>query len=117
LSQRLRRRYIAVKIESDHPVEERDFHDAVWTSILRLFGEYGASQAELALIEYDPKMNQAVLRCSHKVLDQVRASIVAVTGVQNEKVATHILLVSGTLKSLRRRLRTQKAPDRVAPAL
>jgi len=113
----LRRRYIAVKIESNHPVEERDFYEAVWTSILKLFGEYGASQAELALVDYDLEANQAILRCSHKALDLVRASIVAVTGIRNEKAAAHILLVSGTLKSLRRKLPGHKTADRGASAL
>jgi len=113
----LRRRYIVVKIESDHPVEERDFYDVVWTSILKLFGEYGASQAELGLVDYSGETNQAILRCSHKALDLVRASIVAVTGIRNEKAAAHILFASGTLKSLRRKLRSQKTADRGASAL
>jgi RNase P/RNase MRP subunit POP5 len=102
---RTRRRYIAVKIDGGETFDERDIHYAVWTSILRLFGEYGASQTELTLMEFDMKRKQVILRCSHKALDLVKASIVAVTEIANEKVATHILSVSGTLKSLRRRIR------------
>jgi RNase P/RNase MRP subunit POP5 len=101
----MRRRYIAVKIDGGEMFDERDLYDAVWASILRLFGEYGASQTELTLVEYDPKGRQAVLRCSHKALDLVKASIVAVTEIANEKAAAHILSVSGTLKSLRRKIR------------
>jgi RNase P/RNase MRP subunit POP5 len=105
---RMRRRYIAIEIESNQPFDERDFYDAVWTSILRLFGEYGASQTELVLVEYDPEKKQAILRCSHKALDLVRASTVAITEIKNEKATAHIMLVSGTLKSLRRKLRGQR---------
>jgi RNase P/RNase MRP subunit POP5 len=100
----VRRRYIAVKIDSDRTFSERDVYHAVWNSILRLFGEYGASHTELTLIEYDPKRNQAVLRCSHKALDLVKASIVALTEIDDEEAAAHIMLVSGTLKSLRRKI-------------
>lgn len=100
----MRRRYTAVKIDSERTFDERDFYDAVWTSILRLFGEYGASQTELTLIEYDQETNQAILRCSHKALDLVKASIVAVTEIENESATLHIVLVSGTLKSLRSKI-------------
>jgi len=107
---RSRRRYISVKIDSEKTFDERDFYDAVWASVFRLFGEYGASQTELVLVEYDLKKRQAILRCSHKVLDMVKASLVAVTDVKDEKATIHILLVSGTLKSLRRKLQNRKTP-------
>jgi len=100
----VRRRYIAVRIDSDRAFEERDIYDAVWTSILRLFGEYGASQTELTLVDYDQETKQAILRCSHKALNLARASIVAVAEIDNEKANIHIVLVSGTLRSLRRKI-------------
>ena len=100
----MRRRYIAVRIDGERTFDERDFYDAVWTSILRLFGEYGASQTELTLIEYDQETKQAILRCSHKALGLVKASMVAVTEIENESATLHIVLVSGTLKSLRSRI-------------
>jgi len=104
LSRRLRRRYIAVKVEGGYVPDAKDLSDAIWTSLLRLFGEYGASKAELSLIDYNPETRRAILRCSHSALEMVKASIVAVTEVGNEKAALHILLVSGTLKALRRRM-------------
>jgi RNase P/RNase MRP subunit POP5 len=103
----MRRRYIAVMIESRQPLNEKDIYNAVWTSIIKLFGEYGFSQAWLFLVEYDQDNKQAVFRCSHKALEMVKASIVAVTEVADEKVAFHIIRVSGTLKSLRTKVVTQ----------
>ena len=99
----MRRRYIAVKTDSDGTFDGRDIYDAVWTSILRLFGEYGASQTELTLVEYNPETKQAILRSSHRALNLVKASIVAVTEINSEKATVHIVLVSGTLKSLRKK--------------
>jgi len=100
----VRRRYIAVEIDSDRMFDERDVRNAVLDSALRLFGEYGASRSELALIEYDQEGKQAILRCTHKALDLVKASIVAMTEISGEKATVHIILVSGTLKSLRRKI-------------
>jgi len=75
--------------------------DAVWDAVLQLFGEYGASQANLTLIEYDPQKSYAVMRCSNKALGMVRASVASITKIDDKPVAIHVLRVSGTLKSLR----------------
>ncbi|MEM2914626.1 MAG: Rpp14/Pop5 family protein [Candidatus Bathyarchaeia archaeon] len=101
---RSRRRYIAVEIDNEQTVNGQDFYDAVYMNILRLFGEYGVSQTEPVLIEYDARMKRAILRCSHKGLDSAKAAIVAVTSIKNEKAAAHILLVSGTVKTLRKKI-------------
>ena len=103
---RIRRRYILVKIESDEEVDRRSFLNAVWSSVLRLFGEYGASQTELALIEYRWKERSAILRCSHRALEMVKSAIAAITRINGKEATIHILLVSGTLKSLRRKSKT-----------
>jgi len=103
----MRRRYIAVKIDSDK-VDEKEIFNAIWESILRLFGEYGASQTDLRLIEYNPQNRQAVLRCSHQALPLVKASIPCVTRVGNQPATIHTQLISGTLKSLRRKLTDQQ---------
>ncbi|MBS7656521.1 MAG: Rpp14/Pop5 family protein [Candidatus Bathyarchaeia archaeon] len=97
----VRRRYIAVKVDGNKEFDGKEAFDAVWNSLTKLFGEHGASLAELFLIEYNQEKRQAVFRCSHKALDLVKASIVAVTEVANEKACLQIIKVSGTLKSLR----------------
>ena len=104
MPRRVRRRYIAVKIDSNQTLEKEDVYGAVWKSLLRLFGEYGASQTDLRLIEYDPENGRAVLRCSHEALPLVKASITCVTQIRGRAASIHIQLVSGTIKSLRRKL-------------
>jgi len=76
--------------------------DAVWDAVLQLFGEYGASRANLTLIEYDQQKSCAVVRCSNKALEMVRASVASITKIDEKPVAIHVLRVSGTLKSLRK---------------
>ena len=91
-------------MDCEKPPNEKDFLNALRSSVIRLFGEYGASQTEIFLVEYDPEIKYAIVRCSHKSLPMIRASIAAVTRVAGEPIAIHVLLVSGTLRALRRRM-------------
>ena len=100
----LRRRYIGVKVDSEWELYRKSLADAVYDSLLRLFGEFGASLAGLALIDYHPETKCAVFKCTHKALDMVKASIIAVKDVDGKNVAIQIVYVSGTLKALRKRL-------------
>jgi len=72
-------------------------------AILKLFGEYGASQANLILIEYNQQKSSAILRCSHTTVEMVRASIASVTEINGKPVVIHVVGVSGTLRALRRK--------------
>ncbi len=104
MSRRMRKRYLAFKVVSEQPVSKGDVADAVWNAVLRLFGEYGASQANLALIEYDQEKSWGIIRCSHRAVEMVRASIASVTEINEKPVAIHVLRVSGTLKALKRKV-------------
>lgn len=99
-----RRRYILAKIDAEKIPSKKDFEKALWHSLTNLFGEYCASQAELSLIDYNEEMGYAIVRCSHTVLPNVRAAIAAITKICNEEVVVHTLLVSGTLKTLKRKM-------------
>ncbi len=92
-----------VKIDSEKGIDKRDFQSALWSSIIRLFGEYGASQVEATLIEYDEEKGIAILRCSHRALNIVRAAMAAVTRINNVEASIHVLLASGTLRALRKK--------------
>lgn len=100
----MRRRYLALKVDSDEPLEPSAVSDAIWKAVLRLFGEVGASQAGLYTIRSDKESGLIVLRCSHKALPMVRASVASVTRVDDRPVAIHVLRVSGTLKALSRKV-------------
>lgn len=102
----VRRRYLALKVVGEQPVNERDVMDAVWNAVLKLFGEYGASQANLRLMEYNPQRNFAVVRCSHTVLERVRASIASITEINGKPAVIHVIGVSGTLRALRKKALT-----------
>jgi len=102
---RMKKRYLALKVESTEPLEEDDIKDAVWSALIQLFGEYGASQARLFLVEYDKQKKLAVLGCSLKALPMVRASIASITEIKNKPATLHVMRISGTLKALNRKNR------------
>lgn len=100
----IKRRYLFVQIAGSETIDERAFMDVVWDAVLQLFGEYGGSQTNLILMKHSLKPNYAVLRCSHKALDMVKASLASITQANGKPVAMRVLGVSGTLKALSRQL-------------
>ena len=91
---------MALKAVTEKPVNEQTLLDAVHASVLRLFGEYGASKANIKLIKYVPEKSQLVIRCSHTMLEKVRAAIASTIMVDGKPAAIHVMGVSGTLKAL-----------------
>ena len=98
---RVKRRYLLVEVESEGVLEERELMDAAWSSVMKLYGEYGASKAALKMIEYDQIEKTLVLRTANDALDKTKAALVVITKVGDKRATLHVMTVSGTLKSLR----------------
>ena len=101
-----KRRYLALKVECEHSLDEHTILNTIHASIQRLFGEHGASQANIKLIEYLPEKSQIIIGCSHRMLEQVRASITSIIEVKGTRIALHVVNVSGTLKALSKKIPT-----------
>ncbi len=97
---RVKRRYLALQLECEGVPSEREFMDAVWAAIAKLYGEVGASLTGLALIDFDVERKVVVVRTSLASLPSVRASLATVTYVAGTQASVHVLAVSGTLKAL-----------------
>jgi len=97
---RVKRRYLSLQLECDGVPTEREFIDAVWAAVTKLYGEVGASLTGLALINFEVEHKVAVLRVSLASLSMVRASLAAITSVAGREAVVHVLGVSGTLKAL-----------------
>jgi RNase P/RNase MRP subunit POP5 len=102
---RVKRRYLALQVDSDGLPSRREFMDAVWGAVTKLYGEYGASQTSLALIDYDLEKKRAVVRTSLATLDLVRASLASITSMAGVDAAVHVLAVSGTIRALYKKTR------------
>ena len=98
---RIKHRYLAVEVDFDGMLAQRDFLDAVWASVTRLYGELGASQTGLALVDFDEEKRRAIIRVSLTTLQQVRAAAASITRIAGRMAAVHVKAISGTLKSLR----------------
>lgn len=97
---RVKRRYLALQLECEGLPSEREFMDAVWGSVTKLYGEVGASLTALSLINVDAERKVFVVKCLLASLPQVRASVACVTGVAGVQASVYVLAVSGTLKAL-----------------
>ena len=95
-----KRRYLALRLDCEGTLAEREFIDAVWTAVTKLYGEVGASLTGLALIDFDEEHNVAVLRVSLAALNILRASLATITSIGGKESTVHVLGVSGTLKAL-----------------
>jgi RNase P/RNase MRP subunit POP5 len=102
---RVKRRYLALQIDSDGVPSRKEFMDAVWSAVAKLYGEYGASRTGLALIDYDVEKKTGIIRTSLVAVNLVRASLASITSVVGKEAAVHVLAVSGTIKSLREKLK------------
>ena len=81
---RVKRRYLALQLETETLPSEREFIDAVWASISKLYGEVGASTTGLSLINFDVEQKIAVIRVSLASLSIVRASLPCITSIAGQ---------------------------------
>ena len=102
---RVRRRYLALEVDSSEKFGSKEFMDAVWNAVSKLFGEYGASQAGLALIDYDADRRLVVIRAAHAALDMVCAALASIIKIQDKPVAIRVLRVSGTIRTLYKKIK------------
>ncbi|MBI5072835.1 hypothetical protein HZA99_03385 [Candidatus Woesearchaeota archaeon] len=101
-SMRPKSRYIVFEIISENPViEYKDFVDALWTSLLNLVGELGASETQLRVIKnlYDEKMQRGILKCKNDVIELVRASMTTIIMIGESRSIVKITGVTGTIKT------------------
>jgi len=105
LLKRVKRRYIALTVDSAESCKSGEFMDAVWNCVSKLYGEYGASRVSLSLISFDEEEKFGILRVNNAGVELVKATLAAMTKVGNKPAAVHVLTVSGTLKALGNKLK------------
>lgn len=100
-SMRPKKRYIIFEVISEHPIEYNDLANAVWSSLMDLEGEAGASDSRMWFISnlYDDKRQMGIVKCGNSVVEAVRAAIALVQIVSENKCIVRVLGITGTLKS------------------
>ncbi len=99
---KVKRRYLALTIDSAEMCSANEFVDAVWDSVAKLYGEHGCSIVSMSLISFDSEKKSAVLRAGHTNLEMVRTALASMTKIGGKSVAVHVLRISGTIKGLRK---------------
>jgi ribonuclease P/MRP protein subunit POP5 len=100
-----KRRYLSLKVDTEIPVDKKLILEVIQNAVLRFFGEYGASKANIKLIKYIPEKNQIIIRCSHIMVEKVRASIASIIAIKNFPATIHTENISGTLKALNKKIK------------
>jgi len=100
----VRRRYLALHIHGETDISEADLHRAISDKIHFLYGVKGAAETDFRMIEYDQQLRQGIIRCSHDRLTETRAALAHITSINDAPVALQVVTVSGTIKTLRKRL-------------
>ena len=101
----IKKRYIALKIESNQKITYTELKRELWNAVITLFGEYGASKTALKIIKYDWIRKLVILRITNASMDMMRAAICSITTLNNVQVVFHVTTVSGTLKSLNQKIK------------
>jgi RNase P/RNase MRP subunit POP5 len=96
---------MALEVDSSEVFSSKEFMDAVWNAVSKLFGEYGASQAGVALIDYNAERRLVVIRTAHTAVDMVRAALASIIKIQDRPVAIRVVRVSGTIKTLYKKIK------------
>mgnify|MGYP006107473707 CR=1 FL=1 len=100
---RPRYRYIVVSIESwpTAQLDKRTFQHAIWASTSRLFGDIGATTADLFLIrfEFSNGSGWGIIRTRRDALPIARSSIACISKINEFSVGIIVRGVSGTIKS------------------
>jgi len=105
----VRKRYIAFKLLSDTFIYYNDLSQSIRIEILKLHGDFGVSKAGFKLIEYDGKTGFGIVKCNHLALEQTRLSLLSLKNVRDIPVIPQVLHVSGTIKSLRQKMKETMA--------
>jgi RNase P/RNase MRP subunit POP5 len=101
---RIKRRYIALQLDSNEVPTPKEFIDTVWSAVTKLYGEYGASLTGLTLIDYNAEKKTTVIRTALATVGMVRTSLASITSIANREAAVHVMAVSGTIKALCKKL-------------
>ena len=98
----VRRRYMAILVHSDEEIVGSSLFKSIERKIHFLYGVVGSTRINYKPIDYHDKV--AIIRCNHLSLPQMRTVIAHIQKVDDTPVMLQVLRVSGTLKTLRKKV-------------
>lgn len=101
---RERNRYLVFRVESNGKFERKPVVDAIWSSLLRLHGEVGASKTSLWVMDWDKAKGKGILKVNHKSVEVVASSIVTVKEIGKSRAVVTVEKTAGSLRKARESL-------------
>ncbi|MDV0444500.1 hypothetical protein MmiAt1_00260 [Methanimicrococcus sp. At1] len=95
-SLRKRKRYIAVEIISDFPVQRNAFISAVSQAGCAVLGDVGFAVCGISVLGFEN--NVGIVRCRHTSVSQAIGVLAFMTMIDGQKVIVRTAGVSGTVK-------------------
>ena len=93
---RKRKRYLAVEILSDSPIQRTSFISAVSASGCALFGDAGYSKFGVLVLGFEEDIG--VVKCWHTAVSETIAALAFITNIDGQPVIVRTAGVSGTVK-------------------
>ncbi|MEM2934586.1 MAG: Rpp14/Pop5 family protein [Methanocellales archaeon] len=110
-SLRKRKRYIVFDVDSEDDFLKKELSNAIWREALALFGEAGASDLGMALVEFNG--SQGILRCNHNQVERVRAVLASLRSVKRIRAVLYIASVGGTMRTAIEKFKRKKGIGKV----
>lgn len=103
---REKKRYIMFQVisEEGETIDYSDLEQAIWNTCLDFLGEYGVSKASIWLVKncWNEKKHVGIIRCNHKSVHDVIASLGLISRLGDTKIIIKIIKVSGTIKTIKK---------------
>lgn len=94
-------RYLLIKVLSNEKITKDILNSTLFQNLRYLYGEQSIVKTWPKVIYFNPKSNEAIIRCSHNAINEIRASLAVITEINDYKTAIYVIKVSGTSKCLK----------------
>jgi len=103
-----RKRYIVFEVLYDGSLNFNDMNSLIMNSFKKLFGDYGISEFNIKLLQYDDKLKRGILRTNNVSKEAVIAGLSFIREINGKPISIYPIKTSGTLKKAREILNTLK---------
>lgn len=99
-SMREKKRYLSFKIKTKAKLNSKVVTNTIKKASKSFLGEYGCANAGIIHIENKFNNNQGVIRVNNKFVSHLRASLMFIDKIENEKAIFQCLKTSGIIKKI-----------------
>jgi ribonuclease P/MRP protein subunit POP5 len=112
---RMKRRYLLVRIEpAGTIIDQKGLYYAVSESVTSLWGDVMAAVITPAVVTSDGQY--AVIRCQRGTEQDLSVALSTITTCLETHISVRMVAASGTIETLREKVRGIKAPDQESPS-